>query len=353
MQRNDIDREYISLLSDVVENGVKKNTRSGLVRSVFGRMIRFDLFSGFPLLTTKDVSIKNVLVELLWFLKHPYDSNSGMNIRFLAENGVHIWDGDAYRWYCDVIFPKIGGDKICDKGEFMANVMNKTCVQYWDDGVSKLYTYGDLGPVYGSQWRAFGGSDTDQIYRIIDKLRTDPNDRRMLCIAYNPNDVNKMALPPCHVMFQFYTRPLTSFERNEYYDAYIEDGHPLGFFHSDEKLDELDVPRLGLSCMWSQRSVDMCLGLPYNIASYAALTYMIGNVCNMAPCELIGSLGDCHVYDEHVETAMVQMSRSGSEKRPSLLISGRHDNIDSFELDDFRLVNYEPEGKLRYNLFVG
>lgn len=387
--------------------GYEKDTRAGHVKSVFGAQLRFDLKEGFPLLTTKKVFTKGILHELLWFLQRSYNSHNSMNIEYLIRNGVHIWDDDAYRWFKNTISkefkPKqymvcVNDDEtsVLHKGEFeywienelrkddaewLQNITKEEFidltlqrVEIWGSFMSR-YRFGDLGPVYGKQWRCFGGNGyTDQIQNIIDTLRTNPNDRRMLCVAYNPDQIGDMALPPCHVMFQFYTRGLTDNERwesyrkrhldeplnehgtNEYVETYGEAVSPWTRKERKKELKkELDkegIPVYGLSCMWVQRSVDCACGLPFNIASYAFLTHMIASLVNMEPDMLIGSLGDCHIYSNHFDGVREQLGRKGNEL-PILKINRKVEKIEDFKYDDFEIIGYNPDPPIKYPLNVG
>lgn len=389
---NRVDKVYTDLLKDILANGSPKETRSGNVWSVFGRQLRFDLKEGFPLLTTKKVFTKGVFHELLWFLKHPYNSHGSMNIEYLLRNGVHIWDDDAYRWYKAFITENIiDGDfkyfnfVVMDEDDVFGKEKQNTYTKYiFDDvykddiaylasikkdeflelaaarvelrltsryGTHKVYRFGDLGPVYGKQWRSFEG--VDQIGRAIDTLRSNPSDRRIICTALNPTQVGDMALPPCHVMFQFYTRELTTMERNAAYDKKHNASAIKGFFYTDKELDDFGVPRLGLSCMWTQRSVDTFLGLVWNIASYALLTHMVAEVCGMEVDELVGSLGDCHIYDNHVDAVREQLSREGYDTLPTLSFKGHHSSIDDFEYEDIVLEGYVSDPTIKAQLNVG
>ena len=250
-------KQYLDLLQDILDNGVDKGDRTGTgTRSVFGRQMRFDLSKGFPLLTTKKVYLKGIIYELLWFLK------GDTNIHYLQEHNVHIWDE-------------------------------------WAD------ENGNLGPVYGSQWRNWNGEGIDQIKNLVDTLKKNPNDRRMIVTAWNPSEVPNMALPPCHMMFQFY------------------------------------VANNKLSCMLYQRSCDMFLGVPFNIASYALLTMMIAHVCGFELGEFIHTLGDTHIYNNHFEQVKLQLSRE-PKPLPKMLIKRKVDSIDDFKFEDFELVDYDP-----------
>lgn len=366
------DEIYLSLLRDILDNGVEKDTRSGRVKSVFGRQIRFDLKMGFPLLTIKKVFTKGIIHELLWFLQHPINSHGSMNIEYLVRNGVHIWDDDAYRWFktqiANDINPKQYMVCLSEDDTMLSHITRgRTNYEYWIENETKIkdnswlsnitkeefldltlqkveiwqsfgfrYRFGDLGPVYGTQWRHFGDTSIDQINNLIRTLKENPNDRRMLCVAWNPAKLEDMALPPCHVMFQFYTRELSDDERIKMFDK-IED----------------DTPKYGLSCMWTQRSVDTTLGLVWNIFSYAVLTHMIANICNMVPDELIGSLGDCHVYMNHMDGIKEQLTRKGYDIAPKLNIIGKHYGVDDFKYEDIEIWNYSHDEPIKFQLNVG
>lgn len=397
---NKVDKQYLNLLQDILDNGVEKDTRAGRVKSVFGRQLRFNLKEGLPLLTTKKVFTKGVIHELLWFLQRPYNSHGSMNIEYLVRNGVHIWDDDAYRWFKDTISkefkPKqymvcVNDDEtsVQHKGEFeywienelrkddaewLQNITKEEFidltlqrVEIWGSFMSR-YRFGDLGPVYGKQWRCFGGNGyTDQIQNIIDTLRTNPNDRRMLCVAYNPDQIGDMALPPCHVMFQFYTRELTPYERiwefrkrcdtSDCIEEYEKIINPWTSRKDKEKminkLDEIGIPKYGLSCMYTMRSNDEFLGQPYNTPSYAILTCMIAKLVNMIPDELIASLGDCHIYEAHFDAVKEQLSRNGSDIVPKLIIHGNQKSIEDFKYEDFEIIGYSPDPPIKAPLLVG
>lgn len=401
------DKVYLDLLQDIIDNGVEKDTRSGKVKSVFGRQLRFDLKKGFPLLTTKKVFTKGIIHELLWFLQRPYNSHRSMNIEYLVRNGVHIWDDDAYRWFKDNIATKFKPWKymVClDEDDDIDFRKDTTSYEYWIEGESRLedsnwlqsitkeefieltlqkveiwgafmskYRFGDLGPVYGKQWRYFGENGKDQIYDIIKKLKENPNDRRMLCVAYNPDETDEMALPPCHVMMQFYTRELSDVERMrefnrryangeiprkyfDWFDEYSKDvpsGEDVEMPDDGSDFDIADIPRYGLSCMWTQRSCDCPSGIPFNISSYSLLTYMIARLTNMVPDELIASLGDCHIYLNQMDGVREQLSRNGPDIYPKLVIHGNQKRIEDFKYEDFEIMSYHPDPIIKFKLNVG
>lgn len=251
---------YLDLMRHVLENGQDKSDRTGTgTRSVFGWQMRFDLGQGFPVLTTKKLHLKSIIHELLWFLQ------GSTNIGYLKENGVRIWDE-------------------------------------WADA------NGDLGPVYGHQWRhwpARDGGEIDQIVQLVQSLKHNPDSRRHLVTAWNPTDVDRMALPPCHCLFQFY----------------VADGR--------------------LSCQLYQRSADIFLGVPFNIASYALLTLMLAQVCGYAPGDFVHTLGDAHLYSNHFEQARLQLSRA-PKPLPRMWINPEVTDLFAFRFEDFRLEGYDP-----------
>ena len=392
------DKQYLNLLKDILNNGVEKDTRAGRVKSVFGRQLRFDLKKGLPLLTTKKVFTKGVIHELLWFLQKPYNSHNSMNIEYLIRNGVHIWDDDAYRWFKNEVASKyknkIEKILVCTNDD---NFGKKPVYEYWINGetvknddawlenITKeefldltlqrveiqgpfelTYRFGDLGQIYGKQWRAFGYSMVDQINEIINTLKNNPNDRRMLCVAFNPDvlALGNAALPPCHTMFQFYTRELTKYERWELYKEKTNDiktyeliTNPWTPIKSklelEAKLEENGIPKYGLSCMWSQRSVDAPLGLCWNIVSYSLMIHMIAKLVNMVPDELVGSLGDCHIYLNQIEGVKEHLNREGYDEFPKLIIEGDQKCIEDFKYDDFKIFGYKCDPIIKIPLSVG
>ncbi|MCB9981394.1 MAG: thymidylate synthase [Rhodospirillales bacterium] len=258
-------KQYLDLMRDVLENGTKKEDRTGTgTYSVFGRQMRFDLSEGFPLVTTKKCHLKSIIHELLWFIA------GDTNIKYLKDNGVRIWDE-------------------------------------WAD------ENGDLGPVYGKQWRSWiadNGQKIDQLSNVIEQIKNNPDSRRLLVVAYNPGVVDQMALPPCHAFFQFY------------------------------------VANGKLSCQLYQRSADIFLGVPFNIASYALLTMMIAQVTGLKPGEFIHTFGDAHLYSNHVEQAKEQLSRK-PYPLPKMHINEAVTNIFDFKYEDFELVGYESHPHIK------
>lgn len=263
-------KQYHDLMSHVLENGVQKHDRTGTgTLSVFGYQMRFNLEEGFPLLTTKKLHLRSIIHELIWFLK------GETNIRYLKENGVSIWDE-------------------------------------WAD------EQGNLGPVYGSQWRSWptpDGKQIDQITQVIEMIRKNPDSRRMIVSAWNVGEIEKMALPPCHAFFQFY----------------VAEGK--------------------LSCQLYQRSADIFLGVPFNIASYALLTMMVAQVCGLKPGDFIHTLGDAHLYNNHLEQARLQLTRD-LRPLPQMIINPKIKDIFHFTFEDFTLENYNPHPHIKASVAV-
>jgi thymidylate synthase len=258
-------KQYLQLMRDVLEQGARKEDRTGTgTLSVFGYQMRFDLAEGFPLVTTKKLHLRSIIHELLWFLK------GDTNIRYLQDNGVSIWDE-------------------------------------WAD------ERGDLGPIYGYQWRSWPAADgrhVDQIGQAIDQIRNNPDSRRIIVSAWNVGEIERMALPPCHAFFQFY----------------VADGR--------------------LSCQLYQRSADIFLGVPFNIASYALLTMMMAQVCGLAPGDFVHTLGDAHLYSNHLDQARTQLSRE-PRRLPRMNINPSVDDLLAFRFEDFELVDYDPHPHIK------
>nr|AIA13613.1 thymidylate synthase [uncultured bacterium] len=263
-------KQYLDLMKHVLDNGTKKGDRTGTgTLSTFGYQMRFNLSEGFPLLTTKKLHTKSIIYELLWFLR------GDTNIKYLQEHGVNIWNE-------------------------------------WAD------ERGDLGPVYGAQWRAWRAGDgqtVDQISRVIEQIKSDPDSRRLIVNAWNVGELSKMRLAPCHLLFQFY----------------VADGH--------------------LSCQLYQRSADIFLGVPFNIASYALLTMMIAQVCDLKPAEFVHTLGDAHLYSNHLEQARLQLTRE-PRALPQMKINPSVKSIFEFDYSDFELSGYEPHPHIKAEVAV-
>jgi thymidylate synthase len=339
---NNLDKTYTDLLQDILDNGVKKETRNGGTISVFGRQIRHKMSDGFPLLTTKKMAFKTMVTELLWFLR------GDTNIKYLVDNNCHIWDGDAYKAYekqqTNYFIP------IYSQEEFINKI--KT-----DDEFAKKW--GDLGKIYGAQWRNWGSEipfgeaissldiGVDQIANLINDLKTNPDSRRLMVSAWNVGELDQMVLPPCHYGFQVYTRELSLEERATIWN---NTHNPVGNIYTHNQYDENDIPARAISLMWNQRSVDTFLGLPFNIASYGLLLEIIAKEVNMVPEELIGNLGDVHLYSNHIEQAKEQIGREPFEL-PKLCMDYREGEYDKdlkgFVPDDFVLFNYQSHPSIK------
>ena len=336
--KNNIESDYLRLLKDILDNGVEKQDRTGTgTRSIFGRQIRHSMSLGFPLLTTKKMPFKTITTELLWFLK------GDTNIKFLVDNNCNIWNGDAYKAYCKA-HPSVYHDDMFSQEEFIEHIKE-------DESFAK--NWGELGPIYGKQWRDWNGKQVsvkdgkvvttinDQIQNLINDLKTNPDSRRLMVSAWNVGELDQMTLPPCHYGFQVYTRELSHKERCDlfgYNDSIDRD------YSYSKWLDDNGFPKRAISLMWNQRSVDTFLGLPFNIASYGLLLEIIAKEVNMVPDELIGNLGDVHLYSNHIEQAKEQMYREPM-KLPQLLFKTHLNDFDSIidilRVKDFILDRYE------------
>jgi thymidylate synthase len=290
---------------------------------------------GFPLLTTKKMAWKTMVTELIWFLR------GDTNIKYLVDNGCHIWDGDAFKNYINEFRRTCPKCPEITKEEFINKI--KT-----DDEFAKKW--GDLGPIYGAQWRGWDRlrminyEGIDQIANLINELKTNPDSRRLMVNAWNVKELREMVLPPCHYGFQVYTRELSKYERSRHM------GLPEGEHFLDEVLDKYNIPTRAISLMWNQRSVDTFLGLPFNIASYALLLEIIAKEVNMIPDEIIGNLGDVHLYSNHIEQAKEQISREPF-KLPKLGMDYRegeyNKNLTDFVPDDFYLIGYQSHPTIK------
>ena len=292
-------KQYLQLCQDVLDKGSRKDdrTNTGTI-SMFGYQMRFDLSKGFPLLTTKKVHLPAIIHELLWFI------SGDTNIKYLVDNNVRIWNEWPY-----VSFTKSSEYNGETQEEFVEKIKN-------DEKFAEKY--GNLGPVYGKQWRGFGGMDeagVDQLLKVIETIKTNPNSRRLIVNAWNPKYIDEMALPPCHMMFQFY----------------VVDGK--------------------LSCMLYQRSADIFLGVPFNIASYSLLTMMVAKICNLELGEFVHTIGDAHIYTNHLEQIEKQLKREPREL-PQMIIHGDQKNIDDFKYEDFELIGYNPHKGIKGKVAV-
>ena len=392
---NNLDKQYITLLQDILDNGVTKQDRTGTgTLSVFGRQIRHKMSDGFPLLTTKKISFRLIVTELLWFLR------GDTNIKFLVDNDCHIWDGDVFKNY----------DKFCIDAKWMEPVKKELNGEVYDMGrkydkeefINKIKTddefakkWGELGPVYGKQWRSWGrknatiydckdvkGSDQykaveaikngedvakygvkieyqnnsiDQIANLIRDLKTNPDSRRLMVNSWNVGELDQMILPPCHYGFQVYTRELLFDERWDLFSDKPYDGNARGKVNTLDYLDDKNIPTRAISLMFNMRSSDVPLGLPFNIASYGLLLEIIAKEVNMVPDELIGNLGDCHIYLNQIDGVKEQIGREPFEL-PRLNIQSEIGIYDFFEYlnvaepSHFVIENYQSHPHIKIPL---
>ncbi len=292
-------KQYLDLCKKILNEGHWKDDRTGTgTYSIFGYQMRFDLQKGFPLLTTKKVFLRGIIHELLWFI------NGDTNIKYLVDNNVHIWDDWAYKNY--TLAKDYKGETIEEFAELIKNA---------DKDSSFVKTYGELGPVYGRQWRNFNEQGVDQLENLINQIKTNPSSRRLIISAWNPCEVDQMALPPCHSFMQFY----------------VNEGK--------------------LSCQLYQRSADVFLGVPFNIASYSLFTMMIAQVCGLEAGEFIHTFGDAHIYSNHVEQINLQLTREPREL-PQMKINPNVKSIYDFKIDDFELVGYNPHARIKGKVAV-
>jgi thymidylate synthase len=357
---NNLDKQYQALLQDILDNGITKSDRTGTgTISVFGRQIRHKMSEGFPLLTTKKMAWKTMVTELIWFL------SGSTNIKYLVDNNCHIWDGDAYKNYSKNINDVIDGYKCGDimgmqphMEEWFSDSDKLTSLTQ-EDFINKIKTndefaerWGELGPIYGAQWRGWlkVGEKIDQIQNLIDELKTNPDSRRLMVSAWNVGELNHMILPPCHYGFQVYTRELSKGERMNYWFKKSKPNRDVcdSVDESSEEeqhkyFDGANVPKRAISLMWNQRSVDTFLGLPFNIASYGLLLLMLADEMGMVPDELIGNLGDVHLYSNHIEQAKEQIKREPFEL-PTVHV---RDGIFSFGDQDVILENYQSHPAIK------
>jgi len=389
-------KQYIDLANKILKEGNRRGDRTGTgTISIFGPQLRFDLSKGFPLLTTKKMFTRGIIHELLWFL------NGGTNNNDLLKHNVHIWDEWALQNRKELTLtqrvellyknnPSLHTDE--DVQTTVSNYSEAEWREYLDaQGIPEYESLpgdGDLGPVYGQQWCSWKGKvikadqhpeagiinierkKIDQISELITNLKKKPFSRRHVVSAWNVEDLpdeyispqenvknGKMALAPCHCLFQFYVRELTFEERAQVLaDRYPEYIEPIGNSSLDEEIEELfiryDIPKFKLDCQLYQRSADYILGVPFNIASYALFTMMIAQCVNMIPGEFIHTFGDCHIYNNHIETYIASQMDNEPYPLPKMVINPKKKDIFSFTIDDFTLVDYQSHKKIDYPISV-
>jgi len=297
-------KQYLDLLQKIMDEGVDKGDRTGVgTRSVFGVQARFDLADGFPLLTTKKMFLKAIIHELIWFVR------GDTNLKYLVDNGVRIWNEWPFQKYLEA------NDLAAKYPKYTPEWEEQMQIYVEKVKTDELFAkeWGDLGPIYGKQWRDFGG--VDQLKDVIERIKTNPNDRRMIVSAWNPPEIPKMALPPCHCFFQFY----------------VADGK--------------------LSLQMYQRSCDTFLGVPFNIASYALLLMMVAQVTGLKPGTFVHVYGDLHIYQNHFEQVKEQLARE-PRKLPTMKINPNVKNIEDFKFEDFTLENYDPHPAIKAPIAV-
>lgn len=346
---NKLDLDYQNLLQDILDNGIKKEDRTGTgTLSVFGRIIRHDMKTGFPAVTTKRLYFKGIVTELLWFLR------GDTNIKYLVDNGCNIWNGDSYQNY---LKETVDLNPLSQE-EFIDKIKN-------DEEFSDRF--GDLGPIYGKQWRSWenyqyeygnivGDNSIDQIQNIINDLKTNPDSRRLMVSAWNPAHLKYQVLPPCHYGFQVYTRDFSLDERLDLMRKRTRDGTVDYDNRHHVFLDFHNIPKRAISLMFNMRSTDVPLGFPFNIASYGLLLEIIGKMVNMVPDELIANLGDAHIYKNQINGAGEQLTRE-PYKLPTLSIlddvnftGSIDDMLISCTRDSFKLDGYESHSSIKMPL---
>ena len=408
---NKIDLDYQNLIKDILENGTVKETRNGKTLSLFGKTIKYKfVYNKAPLITTKKMAFKSIVTELIWFLR------GDTNIKFLLDNNCHIWDGDSYKYYTKHPCATISDHntnilyKNLEKGwcirtglSFMApdptrHLTKEEFIEKIKSDDEFAKTWGDLGFIYGKQWRRWQFTEIvkedknaqvklghiDQIACLISELKNNPDSRRLLVTAWNPGELDQCVLPPCHYAFQVYTRELTRKEkidwvmRNSYETGMEREVIEACWKDEDFHCEYYDTPKRAISLIWNQRSVDIGLGLPFNIASYSLLLIVFGKMLNMIPEELIGNLGDCHIYSNQIDEIKKQITKepyelptiSFSKKTETIFNKFRGCNtledknlgkdfgyynnvenvINSLKTSDFVLENYKSHPKIHFPL---
>ena len=345
---NSLDKQYQDLLQTILDYGVEKKDRTGTgTKSIFGYTIRHDMSEGFPVLTTKKIAWKTMVTELLWFLR------GDTNIKYLVDNNCHIWDGDAYKNFCNS-----HTEIFVTQEEFIERIKD-------DDEFAKKW--GELGPIYGNQWRKWsagsledkhGFGKIDQITNLINDLKTNPDSRRLMVNAWNVGELDQMVLPPCHYGFQVYTRELSLEERLELASKTYDVFDPLDFgIPAKVDHDEIDkmypVPKRAISLMYNARSQDVPLGTPFNLASYGLLLMILAKEVNMVPEELITNMGDCHIYLNQIDGVREQLTREPFELptlNPFPTYEGSRPSIESYTIGDFTLKNYKSHPSIKMPL---
>lgn len=375
---NLLDKQYLELLQDILNNGIEKSDRTGTgTLSVFGRTIRHNMKYGFPLITTKKIAWKTMVTELLWFL------HGDTNIKYLVDNGCHIWDGDAYNNFYkksleiklayesgDLLGTQPHIENIFSNPDELIILSKKQFIDKIKNDNEFSNRFGDLGPIYGKQWRRWERKATreekivepekytkyiDQIQNLINDLKTNPDSRRLMVNSWQVGEISKMVLPPCHYGFQVYTKELNLDARIDYYNSLKDPLNKSSDYH-DEHMDSLGVPKRSISLMFNMRSNDVPLGLPFNIASYGLLLEIIAKLVNMVPDELIANLGDAHIYKNQIDGIKEQLGREPFQL-PKLIFStqidfekGINELLDSCLITDFQVEGYKSHPAIKIPL---
>jgi thymidylate synthase len=368
---NNADKQYFDLVRKILKNGVTKMDRTGTgTISIFDHTMKFNMDEGFPLLTSKKMFTKGIIHELIWFLR------GDTNIKYLVDNDVHIWDGDAYKKYVSTNIDSIvlsERQKHFKEDGLEFNSGYPNYIHYsQEEFIQKIKTdyefskkWGELGPVYGKQWRNWDGyhksldesygferyikntNGIDQISNLINDLKLSPDSRRLMVNAWNVGDLDKMVLPPCHYGFQCYTSEMNLSERVQRWCKSINKNISYGEDMTHENLDKLNFPKRKLSLKVTIRSNDIFLGCPFNIASYALLLHLLSNEVNMSPCDLILSIGDAHLYTNHIEQAKLQLTQE-TFKLPYIEISKKP--IFDISFEDIKILGYKSSHAIRAEL---
>jgi len=375
---NNVDKQYFELINEILTNGVVKKDRTGTgTKSIFDYTMKFNMSEGFPLLTSKKMYLKGVIVELIWFLK------GDTNIKYLIDNDCHIWDGDAYKKYFKQTGKLIEGFKCGDimgwqshldmdfsSPENLTPLTKEEFVERIKTNEKFSKKWGNLGPVYGKQWREwnefvwektevedpkFSGQSMlkwkikgiDQIKNLINDLKNNPDSRRLMVLAWNVSEIDQMTLPPCHYGFQCYTREMDLEERIKEWCKFHKKHISFGEDITDEFLDNQGYPKRKLSLKWIQRSVDVPLGLPYNIASYGILLHLLAQEVNMIPETLVFSGGDCHIYLNQIEGVKKQLEQK-TFKLPKISINKK--GIFDITYEDIKIEGYESSPTVKMPL---
>lgn len=362
------DKAYLQLLNEVLQSGTSMPTRVGPAKSIFGTQLKFDMREGLPIITTKKMMTKAIITELCWFLK------GSKNIHYLNEHGVHIWDKDAYAHF-QKLFSKYDAYQIVSGAEILADEKYFPLASISFDMFMELvkaqvaiimiethegcnigdieYTFGDVGPIYGAQWLNFNNSGINQIDALINTLRRDPLNRRLVVSAWNPEAMPNMALPPCHYAFELYTEPIPREYRLQLYADKIGSAS-VGSYVSKKEFDRLGIPAYYLSLRWIQRSCDMALGVPFDIASYAILLSIICNIVNMIPKYLIGSLGNTHIYEQHIPNVIKQLRRNPYlfAGKAFLKMPPQVNAYKDLEPEMISIENYKSYPSIKFDLFT-